>query len=579
MTTAYSFIRFSTPAQMKGDSLRRQLAKAERFAAERGLTLDTSYRALGVSAFKGAHRKKGALAAFLEAVRTGEIAADSWLIVENVDRLSRENPWDAMGLFREIINAGLTVATLMDDMIYDLPSLRQNPHLLQTLNAALTKGHRESADKADRLQEVWQAKRDDLGGRRKLTRQGPGWLDLIPDDPRESLVGEWRFNDRAPVVRDIFDMCVEGLGKEAIARRLNARGVPPFKHGDGWGMSAVAELLKDRRTIGELQLCTKVGGPRRPIGEPIKGYFPAVVSEEIFYRAQAEIAKRHCGASPSRTGKVPNIFVGIAHCQCGRVMEYRDRQGKRPSPGSIFLTCSGNRRGHVCSNDARFPYGELERAVLDWVTDIKVSDAEANKAGVAAIKLAGKEAERDDTKRRLNAAFAKWESEDDQALKTMLYASVQRYSAALPKIEEEIASLSERVRATKRSTLDGRRVAVRNLRDEMATLEGEALFDMRAKLAAALRQVIDRVEFHPDKTFGVTLRGGLKLYTFKDGRLLGSYDLSEVNPDGADKLLTFPQAETIDVLKLHPMTLSGIRETLAAIAAPSVSETLIGTAT
>jgi DNA invertase Pin-like site-specific DNA recombinase len=570
MTTAYSYIRFSTPAQLKGDSLRRQLRKSERYAAEHGLTLDSSLRDTGLSAYKGAHRKKGALASFLAKIEGGEIARGSYLIVENIDRLSRENPWDALGMVQKIIGAEITVVSLVDDMVYSLDRLRNRAELMTTLQAALTKGHRESKDKADRLQEVWAEKRAEVegGGRRKLTRQGPGWLDLIPDDPREPLVGEWRFNDRAPIVRDIFEMCVEGLGKEAIARRLNARGVPPFKHGDGWGMSAVAELLKDRRTIGELQLCTKVGGPRRPIGEPIKGYFPPVVSEEIFYRAQAEIAKRHCGASPSRTGKVPNIFVGIAHCQCGRVMEYRDRQGKRPSPGSIFLTCSGNRRGHVCSNDARFPYGELERAVLDWVTDIKVSDAEANKAGVAAIKLAGKEAERDDTKRRLNAAFAKWESEDDQALKTMLYTSVQRYSAALPKIEEEIASLSETVRATKRSTLDGRRVAVRNLRDEMATLEGEALFDMRAKLAAALRQVIDRVEFHPDKTFGVTLRGGLKLYTFANGSLLRSYDLSDANPDGADKLLTFPQAETIDALKLHPMTLSGIRETLAAIAEP-----------
>lgn len=565
MTTAYSFIRFSTPAQMKGDSLRRQLAKAERFAAQRGLTLDTTYRALGVSAFKGAHRKKGALAAFLEAVRTGMVGSASWLIVENIDRLSRENPWDAMGLFREIINAGLTVATLMDDMIYDLPSLRQNPHLLQTLNAALTKGHRESADKADRLQEVWQAKRDDLGGRRKLTRQGPGWLDLIPDDPREPLVGDWCFNDRAPVVRDIFNMCIQGLGKEAIARRLNARGVPPFKHGDGWGMSAVAELLKDRRTIGALQLFTKVGGPRRPIGEPVKGYFPAVVAEDAFFRAQAEIAKRHCGASPSRTGKVPNIFVGIAHCQCGRVMEYRNRQGKRPSPGSIFLACSGNRRGHACSNDARFAYGEVERLVLDWVSDIKVSDAEANKAGVAAIKLSGKEAEREDTKRRLNAAFTKWESEEDETLKAMLYTTVQRHSASLPKIEEEIAVLAETVRATKRSTMDGRRAAIRNLREEMATAEGVALFDMRARLAAALRQVIDRVEFHPDRTFGVTLRGGLKLYTFGAGRFMRSFDLNAVNPDGSDKLLTFPQSEMIDTMKLHPMTLSGIRESLVSL--------------
>lgn len=417
MTTAYSYIRFSTPAQQKGDSLRRQLAKAERFADQHALILDTTLRDMGLSGYTGTNRKKGALAGFLAKVETGEIEGDSWLIVENIDRLSRENPWDAMGMFREIVGAGITVATLSDDMVYDLPSLRKRPEMLQTLNAALTKAHRESADKADRLQEVWAEKRSEIeaGGRRKLTRQGPGWLDLLADDPREPLVGEWRFNDRAAVVRRIFALAIDGKGKEAIVRCLNAEGVPSFKHGDGWNASVVAVLLSDRRTIGELQLHTKVNGPRRPIGEPIKSYFPAVISDEVFFRAQAEIAKRHCGATPGKRGKVPNLFVGIGRCQCRRTMEYRDRQN-RSSPSTIFLTCSSNRRGHVCRNDARFPYGEVEGLVLDWVTDIQVTDAEANKAGVAALKLNAKEAERDDTKRRLNSAFAKWENEHDEAI-------------------------------------------------------------------------------------------------------------------------------------------------------------------
>lgn len=108
-------------------------------------------------------------------MESGEITNDSWLIVENIDRLSRENPWDALGMFRAIIESGITVATLSDDMIYDLPSLRKRPKILTTLNAGLTKAHRESADKAERLQEVWAEKRAEIeaGERRKLTRQGP----------------------------------------------------------------------------------------------------------------------------------------------------------------------------------------------------------------------------------------------------------------------------------------------------------------------------------------------------------------------------------------------------------------------
>ena len=55
---AYSYIRFSTPEQMKGDSLRRQTEAAEKYAAINGLDLDDelTFRDLGVSAYTGGKR-------------------------------------------------------------------------------------------------------------------------------------------------------------------------------------------------------------------------------------------------------------------------------------------------------------------------------------------------------------------------------------------------------------------------------------------------------------------------------------------------------------------------------------------
>ncbi|HTH76980.1 MAG TPA: recombinase family protein, partial [Trinickia sp.] len=70
MPTAYSYIRFSTPEQKKGDSLRRQKELSERYAREHDLTLDTSLHLhdLGVSAFDGSNVTRGALGGFLKAV-------------------------------------------------------------------------------------------------------------------------------------------------------------------------------------------------------------------------------------------------------------------------------------------------------------------------------------------------------------------------------------------------------------------------------------------------------------------------------------------------------------------------------
>ena len=561
-TTAYSYIRFSTPAQLKGDSLRRQLARSEKFASQQGLTLDTSLRDLGLSGFKGVHRHKGALASFLAKIESGEIVRGSWLIVENLDRLSREDVLDALELFLRIINAGVIVATLSDDMIYSRETINSRPNDLTVSIAAMAKANRESKDKADRLQEVWGAKRNDLGGRRKLTRQGPRWLDLVPDDPSEPLVGEWQFNERAEVMRRLFQACADGIGKELIARRFNEEGTPPFRGGDGWQPSTVLFLLKDRRAIGEFQPHTKVEGQRRPIGDPIPGYFPAVVSEELFYRVQRELSRRHTGAHPGKKNRVPNVFVGLARCSCGRAMEFKDKNGEHGhSDKAVYLICSGAQRHHACEHDHHHTYSALENLVLDWVEDIRVSDGEANKATLSGIKLQAKIAERDDLKRRITEGLAKWETLTGGVIKDTLFTSIERNGAALTKAEAEIAELDMVVRTTKRGVVDDRRAAVAALRQGLAQLDGQALFDARAKLASALRQVIDHVEFRPDGSFHVTLVGGLKLYHFADGEFVGAFDLTEVNPE-RDELLLFPSAQLKDSLRWEPMTLNAVRELL-----------------
>jgi DNA invertase Pin-like site-specific DNA recombinase len=82
MPKAYSYLRFSTPEQIKGDSFRRQTAAAEAYATRHGLDLDGSltFHDLGVSAYRGKNAEAGKLADFREAVTAGlvEPAATSW---------------------------------------------------------------------------------------------------------------------------------------------------------------------------------------------------------------------------------------------------------------------------------------------------------------------------------------------------------------------------------------------------------------------------------------------------------------------------------------------------------------------
>ncbi len=105
----YSYTRFSSEKQRHGDSVRRQLEAVEAWCKNEGggLTLDTSLRDEGVPGYMGRNAKVGALARFMKAIEEGLIAPGSVLVVENLDRLSRNEPLEGLDLLKTIIKAGV----------------------------------------------------------------------------------------------------------------------------------------------------------------------------------------------------------------------------------------------------------------------------------------------------------------------------------------------------------------------------------------------------------------------------------------------------------------------------------------
>src|SRR5690349_12154350 len=114
---AYSYIRFSTPDQQKGDSIRRQLKASADWCERNGVRLDesTTLQDRGKSAYTGEHKKnpdRHALATFLKLVEAGKVPWGSYLVIENLDRLSREHEVPACHLLTGILLAGVRVVQL-----------------------------------------------------------------------------------------------------------------------------------------------------------------------------------------------------------------------------------------------------------------------------------------------------------------------------------------------------------------------------------------------------------------------------------------------------------------------------------
>ncbi len=59
----------------------------------------------GISAFKGLNVEQGALGEFLKAVEEGKVNKGSYLLVESLDRLSREKVNSALRLFLNILDS------------------------------------------------------------------------------------------------------------------------------------------------------------------------------------------------------------------------------------------------------------------------------------------------------------------------------------------------------------------------------------------------------------------------------------------------------------------------------------------
>ncbi len=349
MPTAYSYIRFSSEKQQLGDSLRRQVEQAEKYAERHGLTLDhSSYRDLGISAFKGRNASEGKLGTFLRAVERGLIPSDSTLLIEDFDRLSRDEIDNALSLFLRIVQSGITLVTLKDEQIYTRDRIRRDQASLIVSIMYMGRAHDESKMKSRRVSQAWEAKRK---SGKPMTAVAPAWLELSADR------AAWRvLPEKAAVVKKVFKLALAGNGAPTIAKMLNAGGVPTMKNAPHWTFGTVAALLRNSSVVGTFT-------PKKAAAEPIEGYYPAIIPKTQFALAQEAISKRRwLGGRGSEN--VANLFAGISRCHvCDSGMRVVGQQGRH-----VYLKCLTAYAGMGC-DEGRFPYRAAERAILRHLAD------------------------------------------------------------------------------------------------------------------------------------------------------------------------------------------------------------------
>ncbi|MFM4943767.1 recombinase family protein [Aeromonas bivalvium] len=307
----YSYIRWSSDRQELGTTLQRQMAGAKEFAIQQGLELVEVIDA-GVSAFKGKNTTVGKLGDFIAAVEAKVIPSDSWLYVENLDRLTRQQVTTAQELFLKLLRLGLTVVTGMDKRVYTNESVNENPTELMLSILLFSRANEESKAKQARTIGNMEAliERHKKGEPVNIKSAGkhPFWVDdsgsqyeAIKPHPKY-----WQ------IAREALDMFLEGHGIYKVKRYLDDQ-YPNELNGKEWDYQVIKRMRESRALIGERTLNVQ---KRAYI---LENYYPALCKSESEFLRLQELRVQN-GHKSKRDPNKDNIKLmsGLSILRCAK---------------------------------------------------------------------------------------------------------------------------------------------------------------------------------------------------------------------------------------------------------------------
>lgn len=485
MKRAFSYVRFSSKAQAKGESKRRQNEGAAKWAEQNEYFLDTSLTLedLGISAHKGRNASHGALGAFLDAIDgdNRRIEKGSVLIVESLDRLSRQEVPEALELFLGILRKGVDIVTLSPTPEFFSKKTLDMTQLIIAI-VILSRAWEESAMKSVRGKDKWAQRRAKMARGEPIGNLCPKWLEVSEDGKKYVLV-----KDKAATVKKIFNLYLDGNGTHAIAKLLNDGGFDVLGHGKRWTSGQVRHVLTNRQLIGERQPHEMIDGNKVPIGEPIKGAFPVLIDSDSFMKVQSRLKMKHVGKAGPRGKYVTSLFTNLLVSYLfNSVSEKAELIPWVIHGADGRFTIAGPRQkpeGH--KNKHHLPYNELESGILAHLAELDINDLISH----------GHE-----TQDSLEILRANLDQVNSQLAKMQgLFKrnpDLESLVQPLREMEAERKQLLTQIEDLETIQLDDKAESLKDLQELiqlLGTAEGDELIKLRTRLKSRLRQTIKHI--------------------------------------------------------------------------------------
>lgn len=386
MKKVFVYHRVSSDQQLDGSGIARQAELLEGYLDRTGICseMDDPIPVVlsdqGVSAFKGLNISEGELGAWMEEVRNG-MWDSSILVVESIDRFSRQNPFDVMGYINALMAHNVAIHDVMANIVISRSNSKDLPFVMMNAQRA----YDESKYKSDRIRKGWAKKREQAFNKGTIvTNKRPQWIDIEDD--------KYVLNYKAAVIKEIFELYKTGLGCPTIAKELQKKEGERYKFNRAWTGELVHKILTNRRVTGKIFISETIRN-HDDLDNPVtqKKYqmdvYPVVVNEDEFELVQQLLKSRRPNSGRVTVKKTENeevliksnLFSGIARCtECGGSMYHNVVRAKRtPKKGEPkvdeyrYIRCLNERDG-LCENKA-MTYETVERFVVEHIIGMNLS--------------------------------------------------------------------------------------------------------------------------------------------------------------------------------------------------------------
>jgi hypothetical protein len=391
-------------------------------------------------------------------------------------------------------------------MAYEEKTIGQNFSPLMYSIMIMARAHEESLTKSKRIRSAWLNKIAQAT-EKKLTARCGGWLRLSEDRKTFNLIPE-----RTEIVKDIIQMSMNGMGQSVIAKRLNDRKIKSWTGGHGWHTSTIAKILNNTALYGEFQPQISIAGKLEPHGDPIRDYFPALITKEQFINLKVARSQRLFAGSGRKGTSVPNLISGIGKCgYCGASMVLMGNTKSKISPDGSktkierkALVCDNGRRGIGCWA-IRWNYKDFETSLLTFCKGLELqkllNDFDKNAEATNELKrlqeeLILTESAIEGSNRKVeNIIAAIEEGVASMVLKERLQLLEGEISAAIERKKELKDKISESLFTAKSEAIDI--IEMQKLLERINNISGDELFVFRSSLAETIRKTLREVRLFP----------------------------------------------------------------------------------